>query len=79
MITAVLITSGQPNIEDTRTHQGYKFDTLNECQVFIKDNYNDLYVGLLYALAREGNTSQIKSITCGSFKNTDPQEAGLLT
>ena len=78
MITAVLIATGQP--DTNRTHQGYKFDTLNECQVFVKDNYEDLYIGLLSALAREGSAYLIKSINCGEFKNTEFKgvSAGLL-
>ena len=50
---------------EPRKHPAYKFDTLEECQAFVRLNYIGLYQSLDNQLATEGYLQKILDIGCG--------------
>jgi len=53
---------------EPRQHPNYAFDTLEECQAFVRLNYIGLYQGLDNQLAVEGYTQKIMDIGCGKVE-----------
>ena len=58
---------------EPRQHPMYSFDTLEECQAFVRLNYIGLFQSLDEQLATEGYRHKILDIGCGLVEPIDDE------